>query len=227
MSKRRARGRRVNALQAFNKLFVKALSEGNGLATYRVGLSNAHRGLDFALVEDSAEGSHSVAGMYLRVDGRVTPRAVDEGLYTFLTGIVKTMMLTVEDAPYKSGETLHTPLELSDSAGEVNRVLIVDLDTERATQLQVHTAMRGMFPREREHERIRDDEGDLIALSFALASHIRRVENKGRAYALGEAMEHAIELLNDLYTDAGMTIKNEYEDNNTSFHNGQARRSRD
>jgi hypothetical protein len=206
------RRRRSNHKRKFNLAFLEALRKGNSEAMYEIDEVMLKGAVKLRILEISNRGTFEVARTVVKARKALTDRERDALLYTFFQSVVSTMMLGIDDTIFRNNGSVREAMQV-EYTNEVNRVIIVDMDTERDIHLQLLTLGKNSYPRTRAHETHRDDEGDLIALTYALASHIRGIEDNGNGYALGEAMSQAVSLLNELYTDTSLEIKNAYESN--------------
>lgn len=106
-------------------------------------------------------------------------------------------------------------MEFQRIKADINKILEIDLDTERknGSQLFIRQASAVMYHRERQPDPETDVKDDIVILGNALGACILKAEQDGDCKP-GEAMKYAINLLNDLYTDATAEVTNNKLDKN-------------
>lgn len=83
-------------------------------------------------------------------------------------------------------------------AAGINKILEIDVDTDREPQVTVRQVAAVGYDRERQPDVDQNVKDDIIMLASALGLSILKAETDGTCKP-GEAMKRATELLNDIY----------------------------
>ena len=92
-------------------------------------------------------------------------------------------------------------------AANINKILEIDIDTNREIVLQMRQIAAVHYDRERQPDPSVDITDDLVILANALGACILKAEQDG-IFKPGQAMKRAIEYLNEIYVDTSCQITN-------------------
>jgi hypothetical protein len=96
-------------------------------------------------------------------------------------------------------------------AASINKIIEIDMDTDRETQVIIRQVSSVGYDRERQPDSEVDIKDHIIILVNALGGAILKAESDGTRKP-GEAMKRAIELLHDIYVDASASVTERIND---------------
>ena len=100
---------------------------------------------------------------------------------------------------------------MKNGPANINKIIEIDMDTERQPQVVIRQVASVGYAREREPDSEQNIKDDIIILVNALGASILKAEADGTCKP-GEAMKRATELLHDVYVDTSAEIENRTND---------------